>query len=66
VAKEPSPWPAGVAKPAQRALAGAGYDSLESLHGASESRLADLHGMGPKALTILREALAKLGLSLDP
>lgn len=49
--------------PAQRALHGAGCFTLEDLTRATEAEIANLHGMGPKALGILREALAELGLS---
>jgi hypothetical protein len=53
----------GLSKPAQRALAGAGYTSLEQLNGASEADLLKLHGMGSKGIRILREALAAKGLA---
>lgn len=56
-------WPRGVAKPAQRALASAGYTNVDQLASARESDLAALHGMGPKALDILREALKQRGKS---
>ena len=58
-----NPWPSGVAAPAQRALASAGFTSLEQLTDIREADLAKLHGMGPKALGILKEALAAKGLS---
>ena len=62
--KQPAnPWPAGVAKPAQRALAGAGYTRLEQLAKARENDLLKLHGMGPKAIDALKIALAEQGLS---
>jgi hypothetical protein len=54
-------WPKGVAKPAQRALASAGYASVDQLANAREADLAGLHGMGPQALGILREALKQRG-----
>jgi hypothetical protein len=56
----------GLAAPARRALAGAGYKTLADVAGASESKLAQLHGMGPNALRILREKLARRGLALTP
>jgi DNA-directed RNA polymerase alpha subunit len=56
-------WPAGVSKPAERALAGAGYTRLEQLAKARESDLLKLHGMGPKAMDALKKALAEKGLS---
>jgi predicted flap endonuclease-1-like 5' DNA nuclease len=55
--------PDGLAKPAQRALAGAGYTHLEQLATAGEKELKQLHGMGPKAIDRLREALADHGLT---
>jgi len=58
-----SDLPAGLAKPAQRALAGAGYVRLELLTSVSEEEILELHGMGPKALATLRKALAAKGLS---
>ena len=56
-------WPKGVAKPAQRALANAGITRLEQLASAREADVAALHGMGPKALDILKAAMAARGLS---
>lgn len=58
-----SDLPAGLAKPALRALAGAGFLCLEQLTRVSESELLKLHGMGPKALDQLRRALSARGLS---
>lgn len=58
-----SDFPPRIAKPAQRALAGAGYTHLAQLTQVSEAELMKLHGMGPKALGQLREALATKGLS---
>lgn len=49
--------------PALRALPGTGYTELPQLTAAPESELAKLHGIGPKALRILREALAERGLT---
>ena len=57
-------WPPpGLAKPAQRALAGAQIDSLERLATFSESEIAALHGMGPNALATLLQALDARGLA---
>jgi len=61
--REELPLPAGLAKPAQRALAAAGYVGLEQLTRVSEDEILKLHGMGPKALEQLRRALAAKGLS---
>lgn len=55
--------PDGLASPARRALAGAGYSRLEQLTEISEDELKQLHGMGPKALEQLRNALVSRGLS---
>ncbi|WP_043932979.1 DNA-binding protein [Bacillus sp. EB01] len=49
-------------KPAERALAGAGFTQLEQLTTISETDLLNLHGIGPKAVRILKEALAEKGL----
>jgi hypothetical protein len=55
--------PSGLGKPAQRALAGAGYVRLEQFTQVSEAEVLELHGMGPKALGVLRSALEARGLS---
>jgi hypothetical protein len=54
-------FPKGVAKPAIRALASAGYTQLDQLANASEKELKSLHGMGAKALETLRTALKAKG-----
>jgi hypothetical protein len=53
-----------LAAPARRALASAGITRLEQLATLTESELRDLHGMGPSALTVLRVALERRGLTL--
>jgi len=55
-----------LAKPALRALANAGYTGLSQLSGASEAELMKLHGMGPNAMTVIKQALAEQGMSLQP
>jgi hypothetical protein len=50
-------------QPALRALLAAGYTRLDQLTTVTEADLRKLHGMGPKALGILREALAARGQS---
>ena len=51
-----------MAKPARRALVSAGCVRLEQLLAeVSEAEVMKLHGMGPKALEILRRALAAKG-----
>lgn len=57
--------PRGMGAPATRALAAAGYTDLGQFADVSEAELMALHGVGPKALRVLREALAERGLSLS-
>ena len=57
--------PAGLAQPAQRALAGAGIQTLEQLTQYPESEIKKLHGIGPNALEKLRQALIDCGLSFS-
>ncbi len=52
-----------LAAPAQQALAGSGYSTLEQLAEASEAEVAALHGIGPRALAALRQAMVEAGLS---
>jgi len=59
-----APFPAGVAKPAQRALASIGVTRLDQITRFSRSELGELHGMGPKALRLIEEALRAQGKSL--
>jgi hypothetical protein len=61
---EPSGDLPRIGAPATRALTAAGYAELAQLAGVPEAELSRLHGMGPKALGVLREALAARGLSL--
>lgn len=49
--------------PAQRALAGAGVQTLEDLAKFSEKEVKQWHGIGPNAIDQLRQALAANGLS---
>jgi hypothetical protein len=52
-------FPRGLARPALRALAGAGFTSLEKLRKVKEEDLMKLHGAGPNAMRIIREALTR-------
>ena len=56
--RQPRSLPAGLAKPAQRALAAAGYTTLEQLTQVTEADLARMHGIGTMAIAQLRNALA--------
>ena len=60
---QPSDLPK-IGGPATRALNGAGYTRLEQLTQVTEAELMALHGFGPRALRILKEALAERGWSL--
>ncbi len=53
--------PAGLSRPALRALAVAGIVGLEEAAAHSEAEVAALHGVGPKAIIQLRAALAASG-----
>lgn len=61
--KPESDFPPGLASPALRALAAAGYTHLEQLAKVGEADLLKLHGMGPKAIGLIRSALAARGLT---
>jgi hypothetical protein len=54
-------FPAGLAQPALRALAAAGYSSIDELAKVREEDLMALHGMGPKAFETIRAALKSRG-----
>lgn len=54
-----------IGAPATRALESVGITRLEQLTQHTEKELLELHGMGPKAIRILREALADRGLSFS-
>lgn len=56
--------PGTIGKPATRALLNAGYPTLDDVSGLTEAGLLALHGVGPKAVRLLREALAAKGLAL--
>jgi DNA-directed RNA polymerase alpha subunit len=58
-----SAFPPGIGQPAFRAFVAAGYASLGQLAQAREADLRKLHGVGPKALGVIREALAARGLA---
>jgi hypothetical protein len=53
-----------LSQPALRAFAAAGYSSLDQFTKLTEAELLRLHGVGPKAIRILRAALAEQGKSL--
>ena len=49
--------PSGLAAPARRALAEAGFERWSELAAVSEAEIAGLHGFGKNALVLVREAL---------
>jgi predicted flap endonuclease-1-like 5' DNA nuclease len=56
--------PPAIGKPALRALIGAGIRTLAQVTRWTEHELLALHGVGPKAINILKSALAEQGASL--
>ena len=60
----PDGFPRGIGRPATGALLAAGYTDLAQLDGVPEDDLLRMHGVGPKAVAVLREALAERGLAL--
>lgn len=59
--KDKTPLPK-TSNPAQSALETINVFYLEDLAQFSEKEIADLHGMGPKALRILKEHMAVIGI----
>jgi hypothetical protein len=53
-----------IGAPARRALASIGVTRLRQLVDYREDELLALHGFGPRALRVLKEALATATLSL--
>lgn len=58
-----SELPRSIGRTARRVLAISGYTQLAQLTAVSEAELLRLHGVGPKAIQLLREALAAQGLA---
>jgi predicted flap endonuclease-1-like 5' DNA nuclease len=58
-----SDLPTAIGAPARRALLAAGHTRLEQLAALSEADLLRLHGVGPKAVRLIRQALAERGLA---
>jgi predicted flap endonuclease-1-like 5' DNA nuclease len=52
-----------IGAPAIRALAEIGVTTVEQLADLTEKELLALHGVGPKAIRILRPAMAELGVT---
>ena len=63
---KPTPIPLDkLAAPARRALAAAGYTTLEQLAKVQERDIAALHGIGPNALAVLKKELAAHDMSFN-
>ncbi len=60
-----SDLPPRLSQPAQRALAGAGIQSLEQLSRFSEAEIKKLHGIGPRAMDLLKKSMEEKGLSFS-
>lgn len=61
-ARDPeSDLPTTIGNPARNTLRVSGITRLDQLTGKTESEILALHGMGPKALGLLRDALAARG-----
>lgn len=56
---------AKLAKPAQRAIRGAGVTTLEELAQMREEEVRNLHGIGKNAMTVIVHTLAENGMSLS-
>lgn len=55
-----------IGAPALRALASIGITRLDQVAGKQDAELLALHGFGPRALRMLKEALAARGESTLP
>lgn len=51
-----------IGRPATNALANVGITTLDQIAAREPAELLALHGVGPKAIRILREALAERGV----
>jgi hypothetical protein len=54
-----------LAKPAQRAILGAGFTTLEQLAAMSEAELLNLHGIGKNDMKVFVTTLDENGLRLS-
>jgi DNA-directed RNA polymerase alpha subunit len=58
-----SDLPEGLAAPARRALAQAGFIRIQQFTDLTEAEVSQLHGIGRKAVDLIRLALAAKGLT---
>lgn len=61
-----NPLPRSIGRPASSALNDRGIHIMEQVAELTEKELLAIHRVGPKAVSILKETLAKSGLSLRP
>lgn len=61
--KPESGFMALISAPARRALIRAGISTPVDLAQHTEKEILDLHGIGPKALPVLKQALAESGMA---
>ncbi len=59
-------FPPSMGKPANAALVSQGVTTLRHVAGMTKTELLAVHGVGPKAVRVLKELLAKNGMSLKP
>lgn len=59
----PTEYPQAIGRTARRQLALSGFTSLDQLTSVTEEELLAIHGVGPKAIRILRDELARRGLA---
>jgi predicted flap endonuclease-1-like 5' DNA nuclease len=62
--KQASDFPASMGKVAPRELIQNGIRNLDQAAKYTEAELLDIHGVGPKAVRIIQEELARDGRSL--
>lgn len=55
--------PRAIGRPATQALRLVGLTTLDAIATRTEAELLELHGVGPKAIRVLTEALARRGLA---
>ena len=58
--------PAGIGRPAARALAAADITTLAEVSRRTERQLLAMHGVGPRAVRLLAEALHERGMGFSP
>jgi len=59
------PFPAKLAKPAQRALANAGIKTMADFSRFTQAEVANLHGIGPNALKEITRTMQETGISFQ-